>query len=266
MKRIFFKLDRYFCRRWHLSVLDMDAGRWIVGSDTSNIAYLKAENANGRHILIQPKQLVAPYYLLVDDVDSHLICRQHKYEDGRWKPGRMVVETSKENYQVWIHARRRLSLNEKQYWLKKMKSDPGAHPNDRWGRCPGFRNRKEKYRNSAGYPLSRLIWIDWKNRADIPKISIPQDMAQKKRSNFDSRHDQFLFKKQISRSDYEKGDESATDFAYAIALFRRGYPASVVYQRIFTERRDWRHHSGKSRGVRYLQRTVERAQKIVSCT
>ena len=39
----------------------------------------------------------------------------------------MIIETSPENYQVWIRSSRNLTMKEKQYWLKKMHSDPGAH-------------------------------------------------------------------------------------------------------------------------------------------
>jgi len=55
----------------------------------------------------------------------------------------MVVETSSGNYQVWIHSDRPLSLDEKRYWLKRLHNDPGADRNNRWGRYPGFRNRKK---------------------------------------------------------------------------------------------------------------------------
>jgi hypothetical protein len=158
MDRIFKKLDQYFYKKWHLAVLDMDVGRWVVEPKASNIPYLKAENANGRHILIQPDSTIEPYYFLVDDVELSLIKMQHKDINNTWKAGRMVVETSKNNYQVWIHSSRRLSLEEKRYWLKRLHSDPGADPKKRWGRCPGFRNRKDKHCDSTGgYPLSRLI-------------------------------------------------------------------------------------------------------------
>ncbi|MCP4077957.1 MAG: hypothetical protein GY744_17440, partial [Gammaproteobacteria bacterium] len=133
------------------------------------IPYLKAENSNGRHILIQPLRETECFYILADDINRSLILRHHIYKDGRWKPGRMVVETSPDNFQVWIHCANALSLNEKKYWLKKLCSDPGASPNNRWGRCPGFRNRKEQYRSAGNrYPLSKLIRIDWKNLANVP--------------------------------------------------------------------------------------------------
>ncbi len=264
MERIFDKLNRYFRQKWRLAVLDLDIGRWVVEPDKANIAYLKAENANGRHILIQPDSAVGSYYLLVDDVDWALIWRQHKTFRGIWKQGRMVVETSKDNYQVWIHSSRKLSLDEKQYWLKKLNSDPGAHPNNRWGRCPGFRNRKEKHRDAAnGYPLSRLLWLDWRRRAAIPEGPCPKKTPPNFSSRF--RHESLCKPRQISRTDYGRGDESATDFAYAIAMFRRGYPASIVRRRILSERSNWKNHSGPKKLEHYIERTIERAQAVVVC-
>lgn len=173
MKNILWKLNRFFYNHYSFAVLDEAKGRWIVKSEVKCLPYLKAENANGRHILIKPAQHIEPYYLLVDDLNIKQINSQHKSDFSIFKHGRMVVETSPGNYQVWIHSARALNLNEKRYWLKRLHSDPGADPNNRWGRCPGFRNRKQKHRTSSGrYPLAKLIWIDWENKTNIPVINL----------------------------------------------------------------------------------------------
>ena len=104
MKKILRKIGDYFGSAWRLAVLDMKKGRWIVDPAPSRIGYLKAENANGRHILMQPAD--ESRYLLADDLCWERICRQHRHADGMWKPGRMVVETSPQNYQVWIRSQR----------------------------------------------------------------------------------------------------------------------------------------------------------------
>ena len=145
MEKIFPKLDRYFPCGWRLAVLDLLKGRRIVKPAVSAIAYLKAENARGRHIIIRPENQTC--YLPADDLSWELILLHHCRKDGMWKPGRMVVETSPQNFQVWVHSIRPLSLVKKRYWLKKLLDDPGTYPNNRWGRCPGFRNCKDKYRN-----------------------------------------------------------------------------------------------------------------------
>ena len=67
----------------------------------------------------------------------------------------------------------------------------------------------------------------------------------------------------ISRSDYHREDESATDFAHAMALARRGYDEATISYRILVERTDWKNHSGNNRKRKYLDRTVKNALKMV---
>ncbi len=145
-----------------------------------------------------------------------------------------------------------MQLEAKRYWLKKLHSDPGADPRNRWGRCPGFRNRKVKHRDlDGGYPLSRLIWVDWKNEAQIPILS-PQPQGGG-----------VCRKKEISRMDYMRGNESVTDFAYAVALARRGYSHDEIKNRLFMERSNWKNHKGPRRIQSYLLRTTVRAIQVV---
>lgn len=264
MEHIFEKLNRYFYKKWHLAVLDINRGRWIVEPKNSNILYLKAENANGRHILIQPEKTIAPYYLLVDDVSWPLIQTQHQYQCGSWKPGRMIIETSMHNYQVWIHSSRPLFLEEKRYWLRRLNSDPGADPNNRWGRCPGFRNRKTKYLNEVGYyPLSKLIWIDWIKQAIIPNTYLQNFIHESKNISVYYSKDHAYNSKKIDRSNYKRGDESVTDFAYALALLRRGLPEQYIRDCIRFERINWKNHSRGKRMEYYLDRTIKRAKNII---
>jgi len=262
MEKIFRKIGDYFGSAWRLAVLDIEKGRWIVDPAPERIGYLKAENANGRHILMQP--LDQSRYLLADDLCWERICRQHRQTNSMWKPGRMVVETSHQNYQIWIRSQRPLSLDEKRYWLKRLGSDPGAAPNNRWGRCPGFRNRKDKHRSAGGqYPLARLIWIDWSTEAQIPHaiIEVPDaPFSHQPRRGF------VCLKNKICRSDYERGGESETDFAYALALARRGHGEHVIRTRILSERTNWDNHAGDRRIDLYLDRTIRRAKAIIEKT
>lgn len=255
MERIFYKLKRYFYGQWVVGVLDFSCGLWSREPAASNIAYFKAQNAAGRHILIRPCPNIESYYMLADDLNWSLVNRHHRFSTGEWRPGRMAIETSPGNFQVWIHSSRSLPIAEKRYWLKKLHSDPGADPKHRWGRCPGFRNRKAKYRDANGnYPLSRLIWVDWKRMAEIPDpfSHLPRGGVCQNEC--------------LSRSHYERGDESATDFAYALALFRRGFTASEIRTCILSERSDWRHHRGRHRMENYLIRTLKRAQTLILST
>jgi len=190
--------------------------------------------------------------MLVDDIGNELLNRQHRKKSGNWKSGRLIVETSPNNYQVWIHASRYLSIDEKIHWLKRLHSDPGATPKNRWGRCPGFRNRKLKHKDiNGGYPLSKLIWVDWKEKADIPYISSLSQRIS-------------VSKKSLTRSVYERGNESSTDFAYTLALIRCGYTDSQIKNRLLSERNNWDNHVGDKKIMQYLKRTIQKARSIVN--
>ncbi len=265
MEKIFSKLNSYFKGMWNLAVLDLKKGLWQVDTDISNIPYLKAENSNGRHIIMQPVKNTEPYYLMVDDIKYSTIASHHKEINGTWKPGRMVIETSPGNYQMWIHSSRPLSLNEKRYWLEKMRNDPGADPNNRWGRCPGFRNRKEKYKDeNGGYPIAKLIWSDWKNTVHIPRalIKIPDSENLLSPQPFGG----VCQYKSRNHYNYECSDESIIDFSYALALMRRGISDEEVLSRILNERTDWKNHSGPKRMYKYLHHTISKARKITGKT
>jgi len=263
MKTIFYKLDRFFLGKWNIAVLDLKTGRWVLQPTVRIIPYLKAENSAGRHILMQPAPQLQPSFLIADDLTWSGIQMQHMGPGQLFKPGRMVVETSPGNYQAWIRSSRPLSLEEKRYWLNRLRSDPGADPNGRWGRCPGFRNRKESHcRSDGSYPLSKLIWIDWKRSASIP---VPGEHKPSKAQRPLSpqppvggvcRHD-------VSRNDYDRQNESATDFAYALALVRRNATDEEIKNRIMLERKDWKNHHGQASQRAYLDRTVAKARAII---
>ena len=265
MEKIFHKINNYFSSSWRLAVLDINKGRWLVKSNTLSICYLKAENANGRHILMQPSAEIEPYYILADDLNSDILKAYHMKSDNSWRPGRMVVKTSPGNYQVWIHSNRKLSLNEKKYWLKRLKSDPGAGPKNRWGRCPGFRNRKDKYRTDSDlYPLAKLIWVDWAQKVDIPILSLNTKKHQPVKKYHLTRNEKY--KHSICRHNYERGNESITDFSYALALARRGETAEFIESKIFSERQNWDNHIGEKRIRDYLKRTVKKAIDIIKAS
>ena len=145
-------------------------------------------------------------------------------------------------------------------------SDPGADPKHRWGRCPGFFNKKDKYQTPSGhYPLAKMIWVDWVNVAHIPPMLKTNPM---KISTSGCSISNITFQNNsIRRIHYERGNESITDFAYALALARRGFSKQQIIERILAERTDWKNHTGDLRKMRYLDRTVSKALNIIaSCT
>lgn len=268
MSLVISKLDKYFedfeMGVYKEAIGEKDGAVWKVEPNDGTINYLKAMNAQGKHIFVRPAFEKEDHFMLHDDLDTKGLDCHHK-QTGKWKPGRLVVETSPGNYQVWVKSDKPLTVEEKKHWLDKMDSDPGASPLHRWGRCPGFRNRKKKYETEKGYPLSKLVWIDWKDQACVPKIELPSEeiKIQKKITKTHSTATGRYKSDHISRSDYEKGDNSRTDFSYAMALLRRGFSKGEVEQRIRNERTDWKNHQGEKRMQQYLDRTIENAEQQV---
>ncbi|MCF6248168.1 MAG: hypothetical protein L3J69_12530 [Desulfobacula sp.] len=68
----------------------------------------------------------------------------------------------------------------------------------------------------------------------------------------------------LTRSLYNKGDESATDFAYALALCRKGYTQTETYQKLLTERENWTNHNTPRKKASYLNRTITKVWGIVA--
>jgi len=257
MESIFRKLKCFFNLRWRLAVLDPLKGRWLIEPNIKNISYLKSQNAAGRHILMQP--IEAQHFLLLDDISRDILCRHHQHPDKTWKPGRMVIETSPANFQVWIRSARPLTLKEKRSLITILKSDPSADPNNRFGRCPGFRNQKPCHRAPGGsYPLSRLIWVDW-----LSSALIPQWLFHTYAQSAPFSHPPRVGGVCPLRSRYLRKGESQTDFAYALALVRRGYPDHLIRSLILDQRTSWVNHKGEKRLSAYLARTISRARAII---
>lgn len=260
MRAILDKITKYF-GEWEFGILQQDPDDpnnskcWTRPPTMENIPYLRAMNMRAMHIFLRPHFSVEDYFLLADDLNMQTLKTDHKIGD-QWKPGRFVVETSPGNYQVWIKNNQPLSLDEKKYWLKRLNSDPGASPLHRWGRSPGFSNRKTKYYQDGKYPLSRLVWIDYKHTATIPAIQL--DLNEKKietRPPVSSNTTPSL-----SRSNYETNDDSRTDFRFCLALMRKGASDSQVRDALLLERGDWNRHQRED----YLNRTIRKARAIIN--
>ena len=258
MERIFRKLEHYF-GQWRIGVMNPNGGLWLVDTAVDRIGYLKAMNARGYHIFMKPVHEAR--FLLLDDLSAKQL--EGQKDDGHYRPGRLVVETSPDNFQVWIKAHRRMTNPEKRYWIRQVQADPACDPNLRWGRCPGFRNRKEKYRQPDGrFPLSRLLWVDWRKTATVPKVTLPMISNQPQKTVSPHRvHGQTG---SVRRLDYERGDASATDFAYVLALLRRGVARDEIIRRLMGERIDWTHHQGERRQSAYIERTINKAMEIIN--
>jgi hypothetical protein len=224
-------------------------------------------NREGKHIFVRPTLVREPFYLLIDDINKSALKRDHT-RDELWKPGRLVIETSPNNLQVWIRSTRPLDLDEKSFWLEKFDSDPGAQPKRRWGRCPGFYNVKRKHMTESGYPWVRIMWAEHSDSAEFPSLDrsafSQRELQHKKLCQSDQPVPGWIRKLDpICRETYEKtSDQSRTDFSYILAMLVRGYPEHEIEKRILTERKEWENHQNSQ--FSYIQRSIRKAHEFLS--
>jgi hypothetical protein len=69
--------------------------------------------------------------------------------------------------------------------------------------------------------------------------------------------------KNISRKDYERRDESATDFSYALAMARRNFTDREIRNCLISERQNWKNHQGEKRMNDYIKRTIVKIRAVV---
>lgn len=131
-----------------------DDGRGLMirtGIDCLN--WLRARNFSGENIYMRPIFAAEQCYLLLDDLSESQIEQQYN------QPGRLIVETSSGNFQTWIRYADSLTDYEKKHLIAEAGADRAATPHRRWGRCPGFSNRKTKHIKPSGYYPERLFFV-----------------------------------------------------------------------------------------------------------
>ena len=119
------------------------------------LRYLKYRNANGAHIYFRPSGERS--FTLLDDLDRPALGRL--VADG-FEPC-AIIETSPGNYQAWLkHTHvlpKALGTLAAQALAQQFGADPSAADWRRFGRLPGFTNRRPQHRNAKGlFPFVQL--------------------------------------------------------------------------------------------------------------
>jgi hypothetical protein len=256
---------------------DGQGGVHVRQAKPALLPMLWARNKKGCHAYVRPGPVMEPHFLLVDDVNRERLAAQHGFvldaPVATAKPGRMIVETSPGNHQVWIRSRRPLEDVEKSLWLSTLGSDPGAAPRGRWGRLPGFLNVKPKHQRPDGsFPMSRLLWL----QADPVDLPMHPDMPCADAENATRARVYILRKKEEEkrtgnltlarraeprREDFERADASAQDFAWCLSLMRFGLSDADVAARL-REAREAVGWAGHHDQADYIERTVRRAREV----
>jgi hypothetical protein len=182
------------------------------------VPWLKAQNARQpANIWIRPADtLDAHPIIMLDDLPparAQAICR--KYAGA-------VVETSPGNCQVWIVCSLALTREQRQDVARSLcrlvGSDPGAISEPRWGRLPGFKQRKP---GKTGW--TNLLTVSAGPALDpTPHLVSPAPAAAARPGGGGGSF--------TARSSTD--DMSKREFVYACNALRAGVDPSVVQQRI----------------------------------
>jgi hypothetical protein len=178
--------------------------------------WLKSQNARQpANIWIRPADALAAHpIIMLDDLQparAAAICR--KYSGA-------AAETSQGNAQAWILCARPLTREERQDVARSLchliGSDPGAISEPRWGRLPGFRQRKP----------GKTGWTNLLTISTGPALDpTPHLSPAPARSATGGGGGSFT-----ARSSTD--DMSKREFVYACNALRAGVDHSVVQQRI----------------------------------
>lgn len=120
------------------------------------LPYLKYRNAHGAHIYVRPAGESS--YTLLDDLTQDTLLR---HDTEGYAPA-AVVETSTGSFQAWLRHEQPLSKELGTLAAKtladRFAADRSAADWRRFGRAPGFTNRKPQHRNVQSlYAFVRLI-------------------------------------------------------------------------------------------------------------
>ena len=231
------------------------------------LPYLKHRNANGAHIYFRPTGESA--YTLLDDLTANTLARLAA--EG-YSPA-AVIETSPGSFQVWLRHAQPLSKELGTLAAKTLAAQFGADASAadwrRFGRGPGFTNRKPQHRTADGlYPFARLVnhsgqpfalAATFRAQLDALHHKAEQEHAAA-RLQFASRPTRFAAPVVLSRfraSFRYAGRPAAADMAFCIAAVTQGWSESDIAAAISREylSRD----TSPSRRAAYIRRTLSKA-------
>lgn len=256
---------------YDLGVLS-DAGMYRVENASHSravrmIPFLRRRNSQGAHIYFRPTGESS--YTLLDDLNEQTLTA---LSSEGYAPA-AVVETSPGNFQAWLRHLQPLSKELGTLAAKTLSAEFGADGSAadwrRFGRVPGFTNRKPKYQNATGqFPFARLICSSGQT---FPTASafyvgllmvhrqIVVDLAHRRQA-FDSRSRHATKPAsllQFRQSPKYEGRPAAADMAFCIAAYSQGL-SQVEMENALAQEYLSRNNS-LSRRTTYIRRTISKA-------
>jgi len=233
------------------------------------IAHLKLKNMKGCNIYIRP---AGEHGLtLVDDLKASTIEQMKK---AGFQPA-VVVETSPNNYQVWLKhgltLAKDVSTAAARLCAEKFGGDLGSADWRHFGRLAGFTNRKLKYQMDSGhFPFVRLREYSgqqYDRRGDLIQqaegvVAQARATEQQRREAWQNRPATVDRQGLKGIDDFRRdprygGDHTRVDLAYATYAVARGVPLHEIEAALAS--RDLFHKGTPRRQQEYIDRTIRKA-------
>ena len=275
------------CRQYEVGIRDSKTGEMMLQSYGSeqlvkSVKFLKFKNLNGSDIYVRPKG--SQGLVLVDDLSSRTIERMRSQGDA---PA-AIVETSPDNYQVWVRVSERgiasdVATRVAQGLAKRYGGDLNSADHRHFGRLAGFTNRKPMHVDENGrYPfvishqsIGRTCangerWVAWGQRSVLArsqKVGSAGSSSGVGDSDV-SRQGQVQpesFYRSGLKFCYEKYgnnlDASRVDWAVAKKMAMYGYSSKLI-QSVIKSESPGLDERKKGNVDDYLERTVGKVMKL----
>lgn len=222
---------------------------------SKTIKWLKRMNLLDHDIFVRPgvrdDGFVEPM-VLVDDLSREMVQRL----EGAGLHPAILIESSPRNFQGWVRVSetaisKEVALHAARILARDFSGDPGAAGSCQFGRLSGFTNRKAKYRAEGDRaPFARLrvariavapgaakllseAWASVQrehSRKDIRNAQTRAAIELGGTKYVDNAVSQFLSKRSRCRVTRRDGtlDESAADFAAAVAMIEAGWHVDAI--------------------------------------
>lgn len=256
-----------FAAAWYsvqtLKVERVAAGRMPCTSqqDFERIApWLRGQNAGGANIWVRPaaSSPTSPVVML-DDLPSTLAARVVGKYQG------LAVETSQGNAQAWLVCCQAMSREQRQHAARKLAAlagaDPDATSEPRWGRLPGFQQRKPG--KSGWTNLLRVSGPDTPTLDPTPYLSDFEPAAPRPGPPLPPMGGRGA--SLASRPDTPDRDEHRVEFAFACHALRRGEPAEQIVASLASRALARGKRSNLAQAMEYANKTLDAAERAQRC-
>ena len=236
------------------------------------LSYLKYRNVHGGNLYFRPSG--ESRFTLLDDLTPESLARLRA--EG-FAPS-AVVETSPGNYQAWLkHLQplaKELSTLAAKLLAARFGADKGAADWRRFGRMPGFTNRKPKHQDAKGlFPFARLIECSGDKfpqakafHAELMALFERQEAEQRESRSRSFTHP-ILSSRSLTLARFRSasryaGQPAAADMAFAIAAYAHGWADDDISAELAANYLS-RDRSRRRRDM-YIRRTLTKALQWVS--